>query len=70
MSYEPLLVGLRILCVAKKGETIVDARNSYGGSVGLSAFEEEANTPEKIAEATAKWAIEKLKAKTCPSRKI
>lgn len=70
VSYEPLLVGLRILCVAKKGETIVDARNSYGGSVGLSAFEEEANTPEKIAEATAKWAIEKLKAKPAPAGKF
>jgi len=70
VSYEPLLVGLRILCVAKKGETIVDARNSYGGSVGLSAFEEEANTPEKIAEDTAKWAVEKLKAKPAPAGKF
>lgn len=70
VSYEPLLVGLRILCVAKKGEVIVDARNSYGGSVGLSAFEEEAHMPEKLAEDAAKWAIEKLKAKPAPAGKF
>ncbi|MEM2780734.1 MAG: TldD/PmbA family protein [Candidatus Bathyarchaeia archaeon] len=66
-SYEPLLIGLRILCVAKKGAVIVDARESYGGSFGLEAFEEDGHTPEKMAEEAAKWALEKLKAKPAPA---
>ncbi|MCK4474997.1 hypothetical protein KAU30_04050, partial [Candidatus Bathyarchaeota archaeon] len=36
VSHEPLLIGLRIACVAKKGKTIVDARDSHGGSLGLT----------------------------------
>ena len=67
VSYEPLLIGLRITCVAKKGEIIVDAWDAHGGSVGLSAFDEESHTPEKMAENSAKWAVEKLKAKPAPA---
>jgi TldD protein len=70
VSYEPLLIGLRILCVAKKGETIADAGDSYGGSIGLEAFEEETHSPEKMAENAAKWAVEKLKAKPAPAGKF
>jgi len=70
VSYEPLLVGLTISCVAKKGDLIVDARDSHGGSVGLTAFEEEEHTPEKMAENAAKWAQEKLKAKPAPAGKF
>jgi TldD protein len=70
VSYEPLLVGLRISCVAKKGTIMVDARDYHGGSVGLSEFEEEAHTPEKIAENAANWAVEKLKAKPSPAGKF
>jgi TldD protein len=66
-SYEPLLVGLRIACVAKKGATMVDARDAHGGSVGLDTFEEEAHTPEKMGEDAANWAVEKLKAKPAPA---
>ncbi|MEM3579151.1 MAG: TldD/PmbA family protein [Candidatus Bathyarchaeia archaeon] len=68
VSYEPLLVGLRIFCVAKKGATIVDARESYGGSFGLEVFEEEdEHAPEQMAENAANWALEKLKAKPAPA---
>jgi len=70
VSYEPLLIGLSIVCVAKEGETIVDARDRYGGSFGLSVFEEEAHTPEKIAENAANWALEKLRAKSAPAGKF
>jgi TldD protein len=70
VSYEPLLVGLRVSCVAKKGTTIVDARDSYGGSFGLSAFEEETHIPEKMAENAANWAMQKLKAKPAPAGKF
>jgi len=70
VSYEPLLIGLGIRCVAKKGETIVDARDSHGGSLGLATFEEEAHTPEKMSENAAKWALEKLKAKPAPAGKF
>jgi TldD protein len=70
VSYEPLLIGLAITCVAKKGNTIVDARDSHGGSVGLDTFEEESHSPEKIAENVAKWAVEKLKAKPAPAGKF
>lgn len=70
VSYEPLLIGLAASCVAKKGRIIVDARDSYGGSVGLTAFEEEAHTPERMAENAASWAIEKLKAKPAPAGKF
>ena len=70
VSYEPLLIGLRILCVAKKGETIANAGDDYGGSVGLEAFEEEVHSPEKIAENAANWAVEKLKAKPAPAGKF
>ena len=67
VSYEPLLIGLRITCVAKKGETIVDAYDSYGGSFGLDAFKEEMHTPERMAENAAEWAFEKLNAKAAPA---
>jgi TldD protein len=67
VSYEPLLIGLRITCVAKKGEIIVDAWDAHGGSVGLNAFNDEAHTPEKMAENSAQWAVEKLKAKPAPA---
>jgi TldD protein len=70
VSYEPLLMGLRISCVAKKGTTIVDAGDSYGGSVGLSEFEKEERTPEKMAENAASWVMEKLKAKPAPAGKF
>jgi TldD protein len=70
VSYEPLLIGLAITCVAKKGKTIVDARDGYGGSLGLTAFEENAHTPEKMAENSANWALEKLKAKPSPAGKF
>lgn len=69
-SYEPLLVGLRIVCVAKRGSTMVDARDAHGGSVGLDTFEEEAHTPEKMAKSAANWALEKLKAKPAPAGKF
>jgi len=68
--YEPLLVGLRVSCVAKKGAVIVDARDSNGGSFGLEEFEKAEQTPEKIAENAANWAIEKLKAKHAPAGKF
>jgi len=67
VSYEPLLIGLRITCVAKKGKTIVDAMDYHGGSFGLEVFKEVSRTPEKLAENAAKWAIEKLKAKAAPA---
>jgi TldD protein len=70
VSYEPLLIGLGISCVAKKGKTIVDAGDVHGGSLGLVTFEEESHTPEEIAENAAKWALEKLKAKLAPSGKF
>lgn len=70
VSYEPLLIGLRFSCVAKKGKTMVDARDSHGGSLGLTTFEEKAHTPEKIAENATKWALEKLKAKSAPAGKF
>jgi TldD protein len=70
VSYEPLLVGLRILCVAKRGANIVDARDSHGGSIGLDEFEKEEQTPEKMAENAANWAMEKLKAKPAPAGKF
>ncbi len=65
--YEPILVGLGVSCVAKRGDVIVDARDGYGGSFGLSAFEEEGHTPEKMAENAADWAVEKLEAKPAPA---
>jgi len=70
VSYEPLLIGLVTNCVAKKGKTIVDARDGHGGSLGLTTFEEEAHTPEKMAENAAQWALEKLKAKLAPAGKF
>ena len=70
VSYEPLLIGLRFSCVAKKGKTMVDARDSHGGSIGLTTFEEKAHTPEKIADNATKWALEKLKAKSAPAGKF
>jgi TldD protein len=70
VSYEPLLVGLRVSCVAKKGANIVDARDAYGGSFGLGEFEKEEQTPEKMAENAANWAVEKLKAKPSPAGKF
>jgi TldD protein len=70
VSHEPLLIGLAMSCVAKKGEIIVDAREGHGGSVGLTTFEEETHTPEKMAENVAGWAVEKLKAKPAPAGKF
>jgi len=70
VSYEPLLIGLAVGCVAKKGKLIVDARDAYGGTLGLAAFQEERHTPEKMAENAAEWALEKLKAKPAPARKF
>lgn len=70
VSYEPLLIGLGITCVAKKGKMIVDARDSHGGTLGLATFEEENHTPENMAENVAKWALEKLKAKPAPAGKF
>ncbi|HML02269.1 MAG TPA: TldD/PmbA family protein [Candidatus Bathyarchaeia archaeon] len=69
-SYEPLLTGLRVVCVAKRGATIVDAQDGHGGSIGLSTFEEEAHTPESMAKNAANWALEKLKAKPAPAGKF
>ncbi len=70
VSYEPLLIGLTVGCVAKKGSLIVDARDVHGGTLGLTAYEEEKHTPEKMAENAAKWAVEKLKAKPAPAGKF
>jgi TldD protein len=70
VSYEPLLVGLRISCVAKRGANIADARDAHGGSVGLDEFEKDEHTPEKMAENAANWALEKLKAKHAPAGKF
>lgn len=70
VSYEPLLVGAGVTCVAKKGKTIVDARDYHGASDGLTTFEEEDHTPERMAENSAKWAIEKLSAKSAPAGKF
>jgi len=70
VSYEPLLIGLTVGCVAKKGDLIVDARDVHGGTLGLTAYEEEKHTPEKMAENAAKWALEKLKAKPAPAGKF
>lgn len=70
VSYEPLLVGLRIACVAKKGKTIVDARDAYCGSKGLTMFEEEEHTPERLGGNAAKWAVEKLDAKPATAGKF
>ncbi|MFP3985060.1 MAG: TldD/PmbA family protein [Candidatus Bathyarchaeia archaeon] len=70
VSYEPLLVGLMMKCVAKKGATIVDARDSYGGTFGLNIFKQEKYLPEKTAEDVAGWALEKLKAKQAPAGKF
>lgn len=70
VSYEPLLVGLAASCIAKKGTTILDARDVYGGSCGLEAYKQEEHTPEKLGENAAKWAIEKLNAKPAPAGKF
>src|SRR3972149_4949950 len=70
VSYEPLLIGLRFSCVAKKGAVIADARDGHGGSVGLYAFEEKDYTPERLAENAAGWALEKLNAKSAPAGKF
>lgn len=70
VSYEPLLVGLRVSCVAKRGANIVDARDSHGGSIGLDEFEKGEQTPERMAENAANWAVEKLKAKPAPAGKF
>jgi TldD protein len=70
VSYEPLLIGLGVSCVAKKGANIVDARDFYGGSIGLNEFEKGEQTPEKMAENAANWAIEKLRAKPAPAGKF
>jgi len=70
VSYEPLLVGLAVSCIAKKGSTIVDARDVYGGSYGLEVHRQEEHTPETLGENAAKWAVEKLKAKPAPAGKF
>jgi len=70
VSYDPLLIGLRISCVTKKGETIATAADSYGGSVGLEVYNEEIHSPDIMAENAAKWAVEKLKAKPAPAGKF
>lgn len=67
VSYEPLLVGLGARCVAKKGKTIMDARDTHGANNGLAIFEEEPYTPETMATNAAKWAVEKLGAKPAPA---
>ena len=67
VSYEPLLIGLGARCVAKKGTTIMDARDAHGGCNGLTIFEEERHTPETMASNAAKWAVEKLGAKPAPA---
>ncbi|UCE96523.1 MAG: TldD/PmbA family protein [Candidatus Bathyarchaeota archaeon] len=69
VSHQPLLTGLTISCVAKKGASIVDARDSYGGSYGLDLFKKE-HSPEKMGENAAKWALEKLEAKPAPAGKF
>lgn len=63
ISQEPLLIGLKISCVAKKANLMVDATDDHGGTFGLYTFEEETHTPEQMAENAARWALEKLKAK-------
>lgn len=70
VSYEPLLIGLRLICVAKKGNTIADSNNAHGGSIGLATFEEESHSPEKMAQDAAEWAVEKLKARPAPAGKF
>lgn len=70
VSHEPLLVGLHISCIAKKGSKIVDASDVYGGSYGLEAYKQEEHTPERLGENAAKWAVEKLKAKPAPAGKF
>jgi len=66
-AFEPLLTGLRVVCIAKRGDVIADASDMHGGNMGLAAFEEEAHTPEKMAKNAADWALEKLKAKPAPA---
>jgi len=70
VSYEPLLIGLAVGCVANKGDLIVDARDVHGGSLGLTTYEKGKHTPERMAENAAKWALEKLKAKPAPAGKF
>lgn len=70
VSHEPLLVGLGITCIAKKGSILVDAQNGYGGSSGLNIFAQKGKTPENFGENAAKWAVEKLKAKPAPAGKF
>jgi TldD protein len=67
VSYELLLVGLGISCIAKENSVLVDARASYGGTYGLEVFKKKEHTPENLGENAAKWAIEKLKAKPAPA---
>jgi len=66
---EVLLVSVGAVVVSRRGDVLVDAYDSHGGTLGLEAFEGE-YSPEKLGQNAGKWAAEKLTGKKPPAGKF
>lgn len=69
VSWSPILADLGVRVVSKEGDLLVDGSDSFGGSIGLEAFDTEQHSPETIGKNASKWAAEKLEAKPAPPGK-
>ena len=66
---EVLLVSIGAAVVSKRGDVLVDAYDSHGGTLGLEAFEGE-HSPETQGQNAGRWATEKLTGKKPPAGKF
>jgi len=69
ISWQPLLVDLRIYVLSKLGNVLADGSDGMGGSFGLELFDTKEYLPEEIGGNAGKWAAEKLEAKPAPAGK-
>ncbi|MBN2228601.1 MAG: TldD/PmbA family protein [Candidatus Thorarchaeota archaeon] len=71
IDWEFLVTDLRIMVTSKtdSGAMVIGAE-SYGGTVGLEAYETGEHTPEVMGEKAGKNAKEQLQAKACPAGKF
>ena len=60
-----LLVSIGAGVVSRRGDVLVDAGDSHGGTLGLEAFKGE-YSPEQLGRNAGKWAAEKLVGKKPP----
>ncbi len=67
VEWFPSVVDLRVSVTSKNdGGNLVDASDTFGGSVGLEAFGD-GHDPRTLGENAARWAAEKLGAQAAPA---